>query len=303
MKLKKTRTKSRRFLAFTLVLMSCFCVSMSVVFADMGPKPSIQIRVENPPSSEYYLALFSKESHCLADEEREELLKEMGDETVEKLFDLELDGQMQHTPSHGTIIFKSNEEGKYSFSHSVPTTFTVVLMTKDGTIYKSESTSRSVYVNAFVYDVADGTLKQDPKIPGVLSSDTAFFTFCFEQAFGYFCATLFFEWIVLLCFGLSNKKNAARFILVNLGTQIFLNFFNIAFVFCQIPGRYYYILWFFAEVIITLIEASCWKYNLIYKDDEIREKRNVVFAITANAVSAVIDIPIVIIFTIAGRYL
>ena len=303
MRLKKAMAKSRRFLAFTLALVSCFCVCMSTVLADMGAKPSIQIRVENPPSSEYYLVLFSKESGILTDEEKKAIVKEMGDETVSKLCDLEFDGQRLHTSPAGRWIFKSDEDGKYRFSYMVPTTFTVVLMTKDGTIYKSESSSRSAYVNAFVYDVADGTLKQDPKIPGALSSDAAFFAFCIEQAFSYFFATLFFEWIVLLCFGLSRKENAARFILANLVTQIFLNIFNITFVFLRIPGKYYYIHWFFAEVVITLIEVLWWKNDLKYKYDEIRPKRNLAFAITANAVSAVIDIPIVIIFTIAGKYL
>ncbi|MBO4687887.1 MAG: hypothetical protein J5636_05185 [Clostridiales bacterium] len=293
----------RRVMAMNMtVMLLIFCFSLPVM-ADMGPKPSITIRVVNAPSPEYYLALFSEESGQLTDTEKEKLVQKLGDETLAKLCDLEFDGKRLHYPPAGTSICKSNEEGKYKFTYMVPKTFTVVLMTKDGTIYKSESGSRSVFTNAFVYDVANGTLEKDSKIPGALSSQSAFISFCILQSFVYFLATLLIEGIILLCFGLFRPKSIGWFVLANFVTQFILNFFNIAFVFMPIPGRYYYIPWILVEAIITLIEVFWLKKKLVYKNDEIRTKRNTAFAITANVVSALIDIPVVIIFTLAGIYL
>ncbi|MBO4474003.1 MAG: hypothetical protein J5750_03725 [Clostridiales bacterium] len=302
--LKNGRLSSlRRVMAMGMTVMLLILCSSLPVMADMGPKPSISIRVENAPSPEYYLALFSEESGQLSEAGKEKLLKRVGDEACAKLFDLEFDGQRLYVSPVGHPIYKSNEEGKYRFTYSVPKTFTVVLMTKDGTIYKSESGTRSVFANAFVYDVTNGTLQQDASIPGVLSARTAFIAFCVYQAFIYFFATLLIEGIILLCFGLFRTKNIGWFALINLITQILLNVFNIAFIFMPIPGRYYYLPWFLVEVIITLIEVHFLKTRLVYKSDEVRKKRNTAFAITANVVSALIDIPVVIIFTLAGIYL
>ena len=48
------------FILFLLVVCLCLGCITSPVMADMGPKPSITVNIQNPPSGTYYVALLSK---------------------------------------------------------------------------------------------------------------------------------------------------------------------------------------------------------------------------------------------------
>ncbi|NMA85756.1 MAG: hypothetical protein GX968_00350 [Tissierellia bacterium] len=260
-------------IVFTLVL-------SNVVYADIGPKPSIEIIVKNPPEVEYYLDL-------LVDYEGESLYPNIREEDKYSadiyniLKNYNLDGWRPamvtgtKVPIFGDIIGeKDGENMVHSFSYiGVPDRFKIIIVTSDGeTIVSENIIERKAFKSKVYFDYNTKKLKETSIVLAYIM-----------QFLATYPATLLIESLILILFGFSLKKNWKSFVLINLITQILLTFIIFGAMYKQgsMAAIFFYIPF---EIIILIIEAKLFKKYLL----EHSESRRVAFAIVANIVSFLI---------------
>lgn len=189
--------------------------------ADMGPKPELNIAVENFPAEEYYLDLLIEGD---AGDHLYGNIKNTSDEIDPVL--IELLKQNRETGWHlgitdGTNIPMSGKltgeekDGKmyHRFGYvGVPNSFKVIVVTKDGTVKISGQYDRKNFVSNMVYDFHENTLRT--RSPIALAYLLQFMSTCIP--------TLLIEGILLLVFGFRGKKNWIVFLGANIATQVFL---------------------------------------------------------------------------------
>ena len=129
------KTSHKIITLFTLML--CFIFSLSqTAYADMGPKPSLTIIVENPPEGEYYLDLLVNYDKAYS-KLTEETKAGLNAEKLKILEDFSEDGwypALAHgtsVPLTGTVTGKKNGDTMvHGFSYlGVPDTFKVIIVT------------------------------------------------------------------------------------------------------------------------------------------------------------------------------
>lgn len=296
-----TVTDQRRSLlkAFAVIAAAFLCISIlsGTVLADTGPKRSISISLKNLPSEPYYVAILypgklpsdpeTYYNHVDVSEE---------DKKIRDIFlNYEEDGFILYSFAGGYSSIYSSEKMKkpdaISYNYMVPSTFKVILITKSGEVTVSNKIKVKAFHSECEYDYSTNTLKE------------VYFVADFSKSLALesliFCGfTLFVEGIVLLCFGLFRKKNLLRFLIANLITQTFLFVFNLSGRCIEPLWQKYLFVWFVAEAIITVIELLIYRKKLVKKDGTVSIKRNIAYAITANVISAFIDIPIIFIATL-----
>lgn len=110
--------------------------------------------------------------------------------------------------------------------------------------------------------------------------------------------TLVTEAVIMLCFRLPLRKNFKPFLTVNLITQLIM---DIVLIWVDITfgdklGIGITVL-VIAEALIILIEALTYRDRLSLKNGNVMTNRNTAYAITANIVSFLIEIPVLAVFT------
>ena len=288
--------RSLVFKAFSLIAVAILCISTlsQTVHADMGPKQSIKVYLKNLPSEPYYVALlmpgklppdpYSRYRYVKIPEE-DEIVKDI-------LFNYEEDGFVLFSYGGGSTSIESSDKIKdtntISYGYMVPSTFKVIVVTKSGEVTVSNEITARAFHSECEYDYSKNTLTE-VNYASNFSKNLAIESF-------FFCgATLFIEGIVLLCFGLFRKKNLLRFFIANLITQTLLYGFNVTCWLIDPLRKSYLLFWLAVEALITVIELFIYLKKLVRKDGTFSVKRNIAYAITANFISAFIDIPIVFI--------
>lgn len=274
------------------------------VRADMGPKPSIEVTIENPPSSDYYIALVSQaegSKHAdsmIKEYEKREDLGEEENHIRELIYQYNVDDFSLYICPLRPQMSRSDEDHVYDFTYMVPSEFKVILVTMDGTIYTSPVLYRYGYNCTCTYDVAAGTL--------VETTDTRMAAGLYLiRAALCFVGTIIIEMLIMFPFSLSVKKNFKPFIFINFVTQALLN--GSLLLGDQIRYRmrarfdYTIIAWFAAELAIIVIESTYYAKRLKKKNGDIEPKENVAYGLCANIVSVVLEIPVYIIFLVLAR--
>ena len=265
-----------------------------IVLADTGPKRSISIDLKNMPSETYYVALLEpgKLSPHFAEHYDGDRIPEE-DEWIRDIFlNYEEDGYILFTYAGGASSVRTSEyvikeKDNISYGYMVPSTFKVILITKSGDVTVSNEIEAKEFHSKCEYDYSTNTLKE-------IYSGADYAKNLTIESILFFGFTLFIEGIVLLCFGLFRKKNLLRFLIANVITQSLLFCFNLICRFVDPMRQNYYIFWIVVEVLITGIELFIYLKKFVKKDGSVSAGRNIAYAITANVISALIDIPIVL---------
>lgn len=271
----------------TFVFALCFPVT---VLADMGPKPSLTIEVENAPDELYYLDLLipgesPESSNLSADDYDEAMLELIRANTPEGWHAGMLDGT--GVPMWGDI---QSDDDTFRFGYfGVPETYKIIVVTESGAVTVSEEATKDAYQETVTYHYAQSGDSQidaqpddvaPPEEPQI--EKTPIFLSYLKQ-FGVTCTmTLVLEGVVLLLFGFRLKENWKPFLLVNVGTQILLT--AVTGVILKQHGLINgYLSFIPMEALIFLAEALLYQKFL----NGHSPKRRVSYALTANTVSAV----------------
>ena len=246
------------------------------VVADVGPKPTIKVRIKNPPDTTYHVALLSYRSKEPSQEEMEKY--------IGKYYD---NGYYLFWSPVGRNVQDSNESGIYRFHYMVPSKFKVIVLTDDGTKYVSNEIARKRFHTECTFDIQTGVLKEDFITEYNVKRYAVSAILCF-------LLTIESEMLVLVWFRLSFKKCLKHFFLINIITQIFLNVVTI--LISNI------LVWAAAEIVIISVESLYYRKRLITRDGKLFPKRNVCYGIVANLFSVFQELPLLLIVNLFLMY-
>lgn len=265
-----------------LIITIFILVLPSIVYGDIGPKPSLEIIVKNPPKAEYYLDL-------LVDYEGETLYPNIHEEDKysEDMYSILKNYNSNgwrpamvtgtKAPIFGDIIGEKNGENMvHRFSYiGVPDRFKIIIVTADGETIVSENIIKRKAFKSRVYFNYNTKKLQETSI--VLAY--------IKQFLITYPTTLLIEGLILFLFGFSLKKSWKPFIIINLITQVLLTFIIFGSMYKQgsMAAIFFYIPF---EIIILIMEAKLFKRYLV----EHSESRRVAFAIVANIISFLVGI-------------
>lgn len=250
--------------------------------ADMGPKPSMTIHVENPPSETYYLDLLvpDEPSYEMFDNQDWNDLSEaqLDAEIIANLRTAARDAGGEGTwhlamldgtlmPMYGEIQSADNTF-QYDY-HGVPDEFRIVLATKDGARL-SPVQKRCRLWQEFTYDYAANT---------VLTNNS--WRDYAKQFLSSLLPTLLIEGLLLIPFGFWDKRNRSVFLGVNIATQLALTAVT---AWCMAQGMTLYRYFIFGplELVIWIVEAVIYRKML---KSERPSAHPVCYALCANALS------------------
>lgn len=264
----------KRFFLFALTTVFILIAALPLS-ADMGPKPSITIYVENAPDELYYLDLLIEQeepNNRMSDEE----IASYDPEMFSALHDYNENG-LRAALSYGTKVplfgkITGEPEGDkmvHVFSYfGVPDTVKVIAVTESGDVFVSESYEKTEYQAEFTLDFQTFSLVRtgNPLVRYI------------SQFVSTFVPTIIIEFVILLLFGFSVKKNIIPFIAANFATQVFLTV--IYAVYYPSAGVFFinFAVLPIVELIIISVEAV--SYCLTFKDKS--KARKIVYAVVAN---------------------
>lgn len=266
--------KSRRIIFLTLVIL---ILTSSVVLADIGPKPSINVYVENPPEEEYYLDLFINEK--ISDEYYDNLDDEIYNEEIMNHLEENIDGWRSAT-IYGTRIplftdLKGSIKGDrrlHSYSYvGTPKIFKIAIATENG-LKLSNKIERKNYQSNYVLDYEE--FMENGKVTGGGIKD-----FRWDLLLKTLVLTLIIEGIIFYLFKFDFKVDGLVFLLANIITQFGLHFY-----FMKVG--YNAFLFFPGEIVVTIVEAVI--YAFFFK--EYTKGRRITYGIVANLASMTIGI-------------
>lgn len=272
--------KSR--LAFITILLTIISIVLMApsVCADCGPKPSVDLIIENPPQGEYYVDLLQTyDDFNSLDEENLEKYG-LNPEMAKIMLNYSENGW--YTRKGGImddIINKSNENHFYEFTYSTPPTFKIILVTEDLDIIVSDEITPRSYNCVITFDVEKCLAEEKAVSEDISDSVTNMLRMFAITAL----ITLAIEAIVFCCFSIKlDKKGKGSFILTNLATQVILYI-------CLLISP---VLYLPAEIAIPFLETRMMKKHLT----EIKKSRRIACLITSNVVSFIFGIPVIFIF-------
>lgn len=243
--------------------------------ADIGPKPSLTVRVLHAPEGTCYVDLLTQ------GEPREDPYPnsdEPDPAILANLRSLEGDGWVlaystglkNRPPVFGRLT--PDEAGIWHFSYSgLPETFRVAFATAEGA-----QVSDTVYTRRFtdniIYDLESNTVRAATPYP-------LYFTL---QVLSTLVPTLLIEGVLLWVFGFRQRRTWAVFLAVNLITQIGLHLACGSLLFTAGAHPIFYVLiLLFPELIIWTVEAAA--YAFLFR--EASKGRRIGYALCANLVS------------------
>ncbi|SFD12846.1 hypothetical protein [Ruminococcus albus] len=267
----------KRLFALIAVLIFITVTAMPV-YADMGPKPSIELTVKNAPDEDYYINLLVPGTL----RKKEDRLQEVNEQYSGK--DAELmrviinnteDGWYPRRGGHFRELTQSKSSRKYEFSYmDVPKTFKVIIVTESGKVIVSNEITRKAFNAVTTFDAKTGKLRE---------RKTAILAKQLERFLITFIATLLIEGMIFRCFEFEGKEghNFAVIFKTNLCTQLLLYVvISLLPLHMLIYGGI-----FAAEIIITIIEGCVYSKLLTPKGKGAR------YAIVANILSFVLSLP------------
>lgn len=250
--------------------------------ADTGPKPSMTIHVENPPSETYYLDLLVPDegSYKMFDNQDWNDLSEaqLDAEIIANLRTAARDAGGEGTwhlamldgtrmPMYGEIQSADNTF-QYNY-HGVPDEFRIVIATKDGARL-SPVQKRCRLWQEFTYDYAENTVL----------TNNAWCDYA-KQFLSSLLPTLLIEGLLLIPFGFWEKRNRRIFLGVNIATQLALTAVT-AWSMAQGMTLYRYFIFGPLEFVIWVVEAIIYRKTL---KSERPSAHPVCYALCANALS------------------
>lgn len=273
------------FVFVCLILFAC----RKNVSADMGAKPSINLKVLNAPEGEYYIAVLGQYGDASQGKSELKIDGEVNEEnSMEYLEGFSYDGwSFKRNPLNGTFSSSNDEAEYYFYYYSVPNPFRVVVITSNGDVYLSPSYSQKGFDADCTYDFATGEITEEYENKGFNKIVTIIICLII---------TLIVEMLVFLLFRFPFKKgNIICFLLVNIITNLTLNIIIVL----HTPLVIYLPLF---EVFILVLESIIYFIFLRDKEDKRTPVKSIFYGISANIVSAVIDF-VVWVFVLLVHYI
>ena len=153
----------------------------------------------------------------------------------------------------------------------VPQTYRILMVTQSGEVFLSDVLQRDTLQSIVTVDWAAKTVEPQPVYRGYVL-----------QFLATFVPTLVIEFLVLLLFGFSLRENWKTVLLVNFLTQGLLHGCFSFFALQSGVSWFYFLLFFPAEALVTLIESCVYARTLRGRS----KRRAVLYAICANVCSA-----------------
>lgn len=209
----------KRIVVFFLALLGSILAFPCAAKADVGPKPSLEVIVKNPPKTEYYLDLlvdYSVNDSYENIREKENYSEEM----YNILKNYNVDGWRPalvtgtRVPLFGSLVgHKNGENMVHKFSYiGVPDRFKLIMVTKDGeTIVSKNVIERKAFNSTVYFDCKTNILEEKSFIVAYLLQ---FIVTC--------SMTLIIEGLILILFKFSLKVNWKPFLAINIITQVLL---------------------------------------------------------------------------------
>ena len=266
-----------------IIVFLTLLIPFNIVKADTGPKPELQIIVENPPKEEYYLDLLVdyevKNGYTWLDE------KEYNQDKI-KVFKEFRDGNWRpalltktRAPMSGRLVGERDGNNViHDFGYTLPESFKIAILDSNNNINVSDEITLRSFRTTIKYDYASkkisyetessamglvrGNIKEMLSIKGIMLT---------------IILTLIVEGIILLLFKFNIKENIKPFILINLLTQIILNILLTLVVNNNDFGAFTFTL-IILEFLIIVIES--FSFSKLLKGHT--PKRRVAFGIVAN---------------------
>lgn len=271
-----------------LLLLTAMLLTVSAL-ADSGPKAQLTVKVENAPSELYYLDLLAEGEYehegdsdfsSLSDEERAALDADM----LAALRAAVPDGWhaclaqgVNGPPIWGDLVGEDAGGVRlHSFRyHGVPDTYRIILVTKSGESWVSDTLHRATLQSSVTVDWA----KRTASAP---SAGVAY-------ALQFLCMllpTLLIEGALLFSFGYRSRRSRRVFLLVNLVTQGAFAVYLAVIVLNHGVSGWSLLFYIPIEIIITAVELLCYRRLLTEKG----KGRATGYAIVANVCSATVGL-------------
>ncbi len=177
-------------------------------------------------------------------------------------------------PIWGDLTGQAGENGEmlHTFRYvGVPQTYRILMVTQSGEVFLSDVLQRDTLQSIVTVDWAAKTVEPQPVYRGYVL-----------QFLATFVPTLVIEFLVLLLFGFSLRENWKTVLLVNFLTQGLLHGCFSFFALQSGVSWFYFLLFFPAEALVTLIESCVYARTLRGRS----KRRAVLYAICANVCSA-----------------
>jgi len=282
-----------------LLLLTAMLLTVSAL-ADSGPKAQLTVKVVNAPSEPYYLDLLEKgdyQGHTYGSGDgddtysgldwsySEEEIAALDDELLNALRAAVPEGWHACTaqgtngaPMWGDLAGEDTGLGTrlHTFGyHGVPDTYRIILVTKSGESWVSDTLHRATLQSSATVDWA----KRTASAP---SAAVAYLL----QFFCMLLPTLLIEGALLFAFGYRSRRSLLVFLLVNLVTQGAFAVYLAVIVLNHGVSGWSLLFYIPIEIIITAVELLCYRRLLTEKG----KGRATGYAIVANVCSAVVGL-------------
>ena len=279
-----SRKRNRFFAAFILALNIVFCLSLPL-YADMGPKPSLTLKIKNAPEGRYAVGLLVKKSNGYRDENQTySNVEDMNRAMFDKMMAYEEDGwSIDFSPSRNPFIGFPNEYGntrsEFKFTYYAPSHFKIILVTgEDGAEYVSNEIETTRYEAACYYDFETGVLAED--LEQYAKEDKSYF----RRSVAFCVGTLIMEGLLLFAFGLASWRNLPVFLIANVLTQFYLHATLWGNYKAHGQGGWGNLISFMgSELLIVIVETVL--YAIFMKQENGKHGRIVAYGILANILS------------------
>lgn len=270
------------------------------VFADIGPKPMIYVRVENGPEELYYMDLLEEDPYNAysfdsgrrvwgyAEEDEANLDQDLMDGLLaavpEGWHSCSLQGTRYGRPMFGDLdggrartikdsVWRERER-LHCFTYiGVPETFRVLAVTKSGQVFCSEPLTRRAYQVSVTLDWSAGTVSMAPVWQRYVL-----------QFLATFVPTILIEGVFLWLLGLWSRRNVLVFLLVNLLTQGGLSLWFSIEATQRAIDYWYFRMLIPAELVVLAVEIILYRRFL----QEPSNGRAITYAAEANLASAIL---------------
>ena len=272
-----------------LMLLAMMLLTVSAL-ADSGPKAQLTVKVVNAPNVLYYLDLLAEGEYehegdsdfsSLSDEERAALDADM----LAALRAAVPDGWhaclargVNGPPIWGDLVGEDAGNGTqlHTFGyHGVPDTYRILIVTKSGESWVSDTLHRATLQSSATVDWA-------AKTAAAPSAGVAY-------ALQFLCMllpTLLIEGVLLFAFGYRSRRSRRVFLLVNLVTQSAFAVYLAVIVLNHGVSGWSLLFYIPIEIIITAVELLCYRRLLTEKG----KGRATGYAIVANVCSATVGL-------------
>ena len=239
----------KRINNFLYVLVIVFTLFPSLIKADIGPKPSITVYIEQ--EGEYYVTLLSKsDNYGPWSNDYSDSFKSNDDNEI-KAFNAFKEFEDEDNYYFLNYLMDKNDDGSYVWGYYPPSEYKVLIYDlSNEQVYVSEARERVEFDTVLSVSIEKDTLKVT-KTSNIIPSLIKFIR--------RLIVTIILELIIAYIFKI-NKEGLKLILIANIITQLLLNLVLMFFDYIFGLNYFFYLLYFIPlEIIVFLIEAKIYK--------------------------------------------